>query len=141
LGTARKISSLAAYLAGDPDEETTPPFYVITIWDKGRKELTAAQQQALVDHELMHCEPQLDDGGNWKLVIRGHDLEEFNAIVERHGLWQPDVEAMAKAMEDAIQPGLPFGDLLRDRPERLKSVTVSVPGGPEADMYSPKALR
>ncbi len=49
---------------------------------------TDAWKEALIDHELCHCGGNSEDG--WELI--GHDLEEFSAIVERHGLWKSDVK-------------------------------------------------
>ena len=33
--------------------------------------------------------------GDWTIV--GHDLEEFAAVVARHGLWRREVEAFCQA--------------------------------------------
>ncbi|SDU42295.1 putative metallopeptidase [Jiangella alkaliphila] len=61
--------------------------------------LNEKQRVALVDHELCHFEVIEDDevDGGRRLATRGHDLEEFTAVVERHGLWRPEVEAFAGA--------------------------------------------
>lgn len=68
---------------------------------KDRWELLEPQQQeALLDHELSHCVPKLDEDGervDWEM--RHHDLEEFTEIVARHGLWKEDVEAFAEAVK------------------------------------------
>lgn len=45
-------------------------------------------RRALLDHELCHCSGSPSDG--WEM--RTHDLEEFAEVVERHGLWDDDVE-------------------------------------------------
>lgn len=47
-----------------------------------------AWRRALVDHELSHCGGNSEDG--WEILP--HDIEEFSAIVERHGLWKADVK-------------------------------------------------
>lgn len=49
---------------------------------------TDAWKEALIDHELCHCGGNSEDG--WEL--HGHDIEEFSAIVDRHGLWKADVK-------------------------------------------------
>lgn len=49
--------------------------------------LDNTQRDALVDHELSHC--IWDDEGKPKL--NGHEIEEFNGVLERYGLWWPDV--------------------------------------------------
>lgn len=79
LGSARKITGLSAWLAS-PE------------WS----ELNERQRAALVDHELSHCFAERDDDGSFKLSMVPHDLEEFGAIVRRHGLWKSDVRAFVK---------------------------------------------
>lgn len=56
--------------------------------------LTIEQQTALVDHELSHCGVDADG-----YYIKHHDLEEFRAIVERHGFWMPDIKQFANSTE------------------------------------------
>jgi hypothetical protein len=84
LGKAARASAKIRLL-GDRD-------YVIdfnwTAWLK----LTAEQRVALVDHELCHCAGR-NEKGAW--TMRHHDVEEFTAIVGRHGLWTPDLQAFA----------------------------------------------
>jgi hypothetical protein len=72
--------------------------YVITIaWDMWTV-FEENQRQALMLHELLHISKEGDDVfPDWK--IQPHDLEEFAKVVEIFGLWKPDVEAMAEAME------------------------------------------
>lgn len=67
---------------------------------------------ALVEHELYHCAPQLDQYGNPKFndktgrpmyAIRGHDVEEFTGVVRRYGATSWEVRALVNA---ANQPPL-----------------------------------
>lgn len=108
LGKARKISGLAAALFGlahqDDLGDDPTDFFVLEIAHKTWQELSPKQRIALVDHELCHfdVEVPLDDYEPRKLLTRGHDLEEFRAVVERHGLWRPDVEAFAKTTQLAL---------------------------------------
>lgn len=126
LGTASVVSGRGAFLARstvidtdsgevlslDTDELVTPDkFFVIDIaldtWgydddDGHRIGLSDAQRVALVDHELCHC--AVHEGN---LKMRAHSIEEFSAIVRRHGLWKPDVEWFAEVIKGA-KP-LPFG--------------------------------
>lgn len=112
LGTARKISGLNAFLAGQfgeafqsdllagGDSQEPEAFFVMQIWEFGWARMGDAARIALVDHELCHFFAEDD-----KLTIQPHDLEEFVAVVHRHGLWRPDVEefvrvANRKARED-----------------------------------------
>jgi len=69
--------------------------FVITIAADTWNTLTPAQRKALIDHELCHCVFKED-----KPAMRGHDLEEFGEIVERHGFWRKDEG------EEVIQQGL-----------------------------------
>lgn len=93
LGTAKKISGLAALLAtpeatGDEDLD----FFVITIAEDIWEYLSPKQRIALVDHELCHCKiEEVNDEGDLKLLTVAHDIEEFSEIVVRHGLWRPDL--------------------------------------------------
>ena len=60
----------------------------LSIWQR----LDEASKVALIDHEFMHID--VDEKG--RISLRHHDLEEFNAIVKRHGLWTGDVKAFAE---------------------------------------------
>jgi len=96
LGRALRVTGLRAFLvslaagdvAVDDDESRDHTFYVMEIarpeWDGATPEARAA----LVDHELCHF--RIDDETG-ELKIRAHDLEEFNAVVARHGPWKEDV--------------------------------------------------
>lgn len=100
-GTCRKISNLNAFLAEGND--SSEPFFVITIskdvWDV----LPHDKRVALVDHELCHAWAEAnqkeddDEADPVKLSTVPHDLEEFASIVRRHGLWRDDVEAFVTA--------------------------------------------
>lgn len=70
------------------------------IWlaqDVWNDELTHAQRRALLDHELCHCYMSKDGP-----KMRPHDVEEFACIIERHGLWHPDLERVAWAMQQHL---------------------------------------
>lgn len=60
----------------------------VDIWD----ELDSKKRRIVLDHELCHFTGQ-DDKGKWQLV--GHDVEEFTAIIRRHGAWTVDLELFA----------------------------------------------
>jgi hypothetical protein len=72
------------------------------------------ERVALIDHELSHYGIDEDEeSGELTPVILSHDLEEFRAIVDRWGLWRPDVELFAAScaqyelelQEDKQNPG------------------------------------
>jgi hypothetical protein len=67
-----------------------------------------AQMTALLDHDLSHCAVAHDTNGQVKLDelgrkvwrIRKHDLEEFEGVVKRRGLWKSDVRSFVEAADE-----------------------------------------
>lgn len=66
---------------------------------------TTDKKKALVDHELCHAAVSADEDGEkydergrkvWR--TRKHDIEEFHAIVKRHGCYKRDLEVFAEAL-------------------------------------------
>lgn len=103
-GTMRKIGALPAYLAAPAEDQAdgyTSDFFCMTITLPVWEQLSQEDKVALVDHELCHAGVEEDEDGVKKLKIIPHDLEEFNAIVERHGLWRKDVELFADGVSKA----------------------------------------
>jgi predicted metallopeptidase len=90
-GTCRKVTNLNAHLAGEDE-----PFFVITISEPVWSVLPPDKKVALVDHELCHAFAALgegeDDSEEVKVSIIPHDVEEFAAVIRRHGLWREDVK-------------------------------------------------
>lgn len=58
--------------------------------------MSAEQREALIDHELCHC---LFDEAEEKASLRGHDIEEFNCILQRYGFWWRGAEQTALAVQ------------------------------------------
>jgi hypothetical protein len=97
--------------ASDLDRELTAYDFVILLqrefWTS--EAVTDAQRGALLDHELCHAavaydddgEPKVDERGRTVYRLRKHDIEEFSAIVERHGTWKHDLEQFARAIDKA----------------------------------------
>lgn len=97
--------------ASDLDRELAAFDFIIllspTFWDGADEN----GQRALLDHELSHAtlkhgadgEPVEDERGRRVYRIRKHDLEEFAAVVERHGCYKRDLEAFAVALQRAPQ--------------------------------------
>lgn len=106
LATARKISGLPAFLSnwacGLPLIEMNDPFFVIEVAADTWEHLNDKQRKALVDHELMHCKVALDENDQLVVGMRGHDVEEFAAIVDRHGLWKPDLAQFGSRVADQL---------------------------------------
>lgn len=90
LGVATKAGTKLVYLAGCD--------FVLdfnwTYWGK----LTPVQRIALVDHELTHC-ARGPEGEGW--AVLAHDVEEFSSIVQRWGLWTPDLLQFNAAAKSA----------------------------------------
>lgn len=69
------------------------PDFVLTFDAAHAAEVDDATFCALIEHELCHCAPVLDEfgapkfgqDGRPKFGIRGHDVEEFVTVVERYG--------------------------------------------------------
>lgn len=96
-GRAKKITGLNAWLASASKDVAEPEdFFVIEIVRPVWLQLNEKERKALVDHELTHCDVN-DENGKTKLSIRPHDLEEFNSIVRKYGLWRADVVLFAEA--------------------------------------------
>lgn len=106
LARARKVSGLNAFLAnvsaGVPDRLANDDFFVVEVAVDTWERLTEDQRVALVDHELCHLHVDKDGDGSAVLSLRGHDLEEFAAIVERHGLWASDVATFGSAVAEQL---------------------------------------
>jgi hypothetical protein len=101
LGKMQKASDLGRELA---------PFDFVVLLSKRfwmHPETKETQKRALLDHELCHGalahdaagEPIENERGQLVFRIRKHDLEEFSAIVQRHGIWKSDIEQFARALK------------------------------------------
>jgi len=60
---------------------------------------TDEQRVAIVDHELMHCQYDLDTE---KPSVRKHDFEGFVDEVQRHGAWDKRLELVKEQMMLAV---------------------------------------
>lgn len=81
------------------------------------QEMTALQREAYMDHELCHCDFKMGYAR-----MRDHDIEEFHCIVERYGLWKPDLAKFGEAIEQHLLPGL---EMIR-KPGAVIAVTPEV---------------
>ncbi|MGI4812701.1 MAG: putative metallopeptidase [Janthinobacterium lividum] len=71
--------------------------YILTLSAPAWDSFNANQKKALVDHELAHMVKKETKKG----IIyrcRHHDIEEFNAIVERYGEWRPNITSFRKSL-------------------------------------------
>jgi predicted metallopeptidase len=97
IGTARNVPAIYYTLTGFD--------FIIEIDEYRWDILTIEQQIALVDHELCHC--ARDPKG---FYIKDHDVEEFCAIVERHGAWRSDLVKMREAFQMVLPMETPTGE-------------------------------
>lgn len=110
-GKARRLSGLNAYLATPEDERPRPdgdghidevePFFIIEIAEDVWGLISPPQRDALVDHELSHCRIEHTETGP-KLVLATHDVEEFEEVLRRHGLWRSDLSSFAKVASEFV---------------------------------------
>jgi hypothetical protein len=95
LAQASKVSGKLAYFS-DYD------FLIEVNWETWRR-LTGPQRVALIDHELCHFARGESDKGDVVKQLLGHDVEEFNAIVSRWGLWKGDLAIFGNHVRNAPQ--------------------------------------
>jgi len=119
------------------------------VWDD--PEFIEKKKIALLDHEMSDAARAVDADGDpvtdtkgrpvWR--TRGHDIEEFRAVVERHGCYKYDLEKFAEALAKRKKSPL-FGDAekapndgILDAADRLAAsvrsgevtqMTISTPG-------------
>jgi Putative phage metallopeptidase len=111
LGRCIKVSDL--------NKEFASWDFIITlnkiVWDD--PEFDKKKKLALLDHEMCHAAPSLDEeSGEHKrdeldrLVYRTkkHSIEEFTEIVERHGCYKSDLERFAETLLKKMQPKIKF---------------------------------
>jgi hypothetical protein len=109
LASAKKFSAMERYLSSlHVDAEASASIdagadFLILFDVKQWSILRDDQRVALVDHECCHCArfEVITRHDDVELVwgIKGHDVEEFHAVLERHGFWQPDIQTMAQVVQ------------------------------------------
>lgn len=112
--------------ASDLDRELAAYDFIILLakWFWRALDVTDAQRRALLDHELCHAalkrdvngEPVEDERGRRVYRIRKHDLEEFVAVVDRHGIYTHDLEVFARTLRKAGVPQWQPCDQCQDTP-------------------------
>lgn len=104
LGQAKKASDAAKELAEHD-------FIIYLNHDFYRDASTTDEHRRyLLDHELSHCAPdkvedangnecqRTDERGRKLWRIRKHDIEEFTGVVNRHDVWMPNVQELARVI-------------------------------------------
>lgn len=100
-----KTSALLETVLGRPVGEGEQVYdFLVEISEESWLAASPGEREALVDHELMHCWWKWDERAvvspegekvkekvwtGW--TMRSHDVEEFSAIVDRHGLWSAEL--------------------------------------------------
>lgn len=84
------------------------------------------QRRAILDHELCHC-----DYSDGKAAMVHHDIEEFNEIIERYGLWRVDLIKANMAFEKARQSPLPGMKTGKVGAVEVKTFQQALPAEPE----------
>lgn len=101
LGKCIKVSDLHREFA-DYD-------FIITLNKEFWEEpiVTKEQRLALLDHEMCHTAPsyngetgehEVDERGRYIFRVKGHDFEDFNDIIQRHGIWKRDLARLAELL-------------------------------------------
>lgn len=108
-GQAKKVGKEVNYLTGYD--------FIVTIHRDVWEQLEGKEKRALLDHELQHCSAGSDDAGNKIWYIQGHDVEDFYAIIKRHGLWSKSLRKMDSLLK---QTELDFGPNVIPGPLQLE---------------------
>ncbi|MCL6557401.1 MAG: hypothetical protein K6U74_01120 [Firmicutes bacterium] len=80
--------------------------FLIVINKEFYEQMAPDARRALIDHELSHC--GISESGDWK--IWKHDVEDFAAVIARHGVWnegsQKYLSAGMKRIQKENEPNL-----------------------------------
>lgn len=101
LARTRRLSEL--------DQRLTGFDFMVSLNEDIWKELSEAQVKAVLDHELHHMGPKItkdgeqskDTTGRYEWRLRRHEVEEFPEVIERHGMYNKQLEDFAKAAHKA----------------------------------------
>lgn len=83
---AKLVTGINAHMAGSADS-----FFVIEICERLLTQLDGKHQDAVLDHCLERCLVIGD-----KLSLREYDVQEFTAVVHRHGLYNGRLSDLVK---------------------------------------------
>jgi Putative phage metallopeptidase len=81
------------------------PHFLIILDREYWAESSPREREILVYHELCHAvqavdkfdAPRFDKDGQPMWALRGHDVEEFTATVERYGAWNAEIQHFVTA--------------------------------------------
>ncbi len=109
LGQVEKAGGKMAFWVRQALHIDRPDVYPMYISKRGWATLSHDQRLALIDHELCHW--HCTDTG--KIVTIGHDVEEFRAVLERHGFWENELRRFGEAAAKC-QGSLEFAEPKRE---------------------------
>jgi len=68
------------------------------IWDQLEQE----RREILIWHELEHVHPEYnEDKGEYNFKVRNHDVEDFQSIIEEHGVdWFDEMKTIVSSFHD-----------------------------------------
>jgi hypothetical protein len=133
LARIRVLTGLSSFLMGmdELDGEPVPQRIIITVWEQAWETLEEDQRAALMFHELCHLRAKRTEG-EWRFSLVGHDLEEFNAVVQRFGVWMPNIHKFIESCRSGQKSLFGITDVEYDANGKLKSVEIHVNGTEEA---------
>lgn len=104
LGKATKQGAITKFFAsGDTRAVDAGPDFVLVFNRAEWSGLSPEKRSALVDHELCHCVLREKSSKTGRVTktwgLRGHDIEEFQDIVRRHGFAFRDDEQFAEVVK------------------------------------------
>jgi predicted metallopeptidase len=85
--------------------------YVLVVAKSVWSRLPNETRIALVDHELCHASGFDFESEKW--TIRGHDIEEFGKVIERHGPWTETVRAFMETAQRIPLPQMTLDELAK----------------------------
>lgn len=83
------------YDTEDENMDTREYVYLIEVSHEIWVDLSEAERYAVMDHELCHCDVEEQKDGSMKYSLVGHDYEEFDAVIKRHGIYTGELETLA----------------------------------------------
>jgi len=126
LGVAKKVGGVHEFLL-------EKDFLFVIALDKWN-ELNEGQRLALVDHLLERCTGEEDEAtGEMSWKCREPDVQEFASILERRGVWHPDLVAFVTVAQQ-----IEIEDIAEEETESVtesedESVTVNVADADDDD--------
>jgi hypothetical protein len=123
LGTAAKASAKDCALLGEDVQ------FIITLSQDDWKVMPDRQKRALLDHELCHCRAEVDDDGETKWSLAGHDIEEFTDILKRHGAWNDSIVQVVEVLQQLDLFGDPQQQFKSEVRSELEKAGVMAEGG------------